>query len=132
MGYNYVDKKFEKGEYLFATLTFKVDKNFTGVADFAVVPGVAVRNDDDAYINELIVDFGTEAGINVVTLGDADGNGVIDSADTMNFAKWYNSADAAEGVYETIFDLDKDGYVTAYDFALLHNAVVGNDDYLDM
>ena len=132
MGYNYVDKKFEKGEYLFATLTFKVDKDFTGVADFTVVPGVAARNDDDAYINELIVDFGTEAGINVVTLGDADGNGVIDSADTMNFAKWYNSADAAEGVYETVFDLDKDGYVTAYDFALLHNAVVGNDDYLDM
>ncbi len=132
MGYNYVDKEFQKGQYLFATLTFKVDKAFTGVADFNIVPGTASRNDDGKYINELIVDFGTYAGINVAMLGDANNDGIIDTVDTMNFAKWFNSAEASEGAYETVYDLDKDGYVTAYDFALLHNAVVGNDDYLGM
>ena len=128
MGYTYVDKQFENGAHLFATLIFKVDKDFVGTADFNIIPGTVART--DSYVNDLFVNFGSNASIEVIELGNIDGLGDIDTVDAMLFAKYFT--EAGEEDYEAVYDMDKDGYITAYDFALLHNAIVGNYDYLDL
>ena len=131
MGFS-TDKEFAEGKYLFATLTFKVDKNFHSQdAIFeVVVDDCAATRDGDVLLNEFDSDFGTGAQIHVNMLGDSNDDGKITSADTMAFSKWVGSADLED--YETIYDLNKDGYVDGIDFALLRGAVVRDDSYLDI
>ena len=129
------EKVFEAGRYLFAILTFKVDKDFyaSDVA-FAYVAdsGVAVRDESLGYANELFVDFdGTTAFINVTMLGDDNGDHIINTIDVLAYTKWVAQA-VEEGDYNTIFDMNKDGYIDGDDFDLLLNAVVSNNEYLDI
>ena len=129
MGLNAEGKKYEKGKYLVATLTFEVDSAFfSDTADINFVAGDFAR-DTDVLKNALNVDFGTGVGIEVVKLGDANNDGDITSKDTLELAKWIGAAD--EGDYDAIYDLNKDGKINGDDFALMRKAAVGNTDYLD-
>ena len=124
------DKTFAQGEYLFATLEFKVDKDYYS-QDAAFI----VNLDDCAiargeFANELNVDFGEGTQIHVNMLGDANLDGKITSADTMALSQWF--AESGRGAYETIYDMNKDGYVDGDDFALLRGAVVRDNSYLDI
>lgn len=78
--------------------------------------------------NELVTDFGTGTQIHVNMLGDANGDGRITSTDSMLLSKWFANADLDS--YDTIYDMNKDGFIDGDDFALLRGAVVGNNDYL--
>ena len=130
MGYGY-DKTFSKGQYLFATLTFKVDRDFCAEnADFVIGQGECLIIRKGMYSNDLVSDFGTGTSIYVSKLGDADLDGRITAADTMALSMWFEGADL--DAYEAIFDLNKDGYVDGDDFALLRGAVVWDDSYLDI
>ena len=129
MGYS-GDKTFSKGQYLFATLTFKVDKGFCGQkASFLIDDEECTLIRMGAYANALVSDFGTGVSIHVSKLGDADLNGRITAADTMALSAWFQTSDLDE--YNAVFDLNKDGYIDGDDFALLRGAVVWDDGYLD-
>ena len=129
MGYS-GDKVFSKGQYLFATLTFKVDKGFCGQkASFLIDDEECTLIRMGAYANALVSDFGTGVSIHVSKLGDADLNGRITAADTMALSAWFQTSDLDE--YNAVFDLNKDGYIDGDDFALLRGAVVWDDGYLD-
>ncbi len=129
MGYQ-TDKEFAKGEYLFATLTFKVADDFFYQDAAITVVGASgsVARDDELYVNELVADYGTGAIINVAKLGDANEDGDINSKDVLAFSKWFSNALLED--YNHIYDMNKDGYVDGDDFVLLRGAVVGNNDYL--
>ena len=129
MGYD-ADTLFEQGEYLFATLTFKVDKDFYSedVGFIVNVDECNVARGD--FANELDVDFGEGTEIHVNMLGDANLDGKITVADTMALSQWFAEADLDS--YETIFDLNKDGFIDGDDFALLRGAVVRDNSYLDI
>lgn len=122
-----VAKVLEEGKYLFATLTFKVNSDFYGSAvSFDVV-------DENCRVsrnlaNILEADFGEGAELDVIQLGDANEDGVIDSLDMLDLAIWYDAADLDS--YETVYDLDKNGEINGDDFALLRGAIVGNNGYL--
>ena len=126
------DKTFAKGTYLFATLTFKVDKNsYSEDASFEVITAeCAATRDAEVLKNVLVSDFGTGAQIHVNMLGDADNDGKITSADSMSLSKWFANSDLDS--YDTIYDMNKDGFIDGDDFALLRGAVVRDDSYLDI
>lgn len=130
MGYS-GDKTFEQGEYLFATLTFKVDKDFYSEdAAFIVnVEDCAVTRKGE-FANAIVADFGEGVEIHVNMLGDANLDGKITSADTMALSTWFETADLES--YDTIFDMNKDGFVDGDDFALLRGAVVRDYSYLEI
>jgi len=128
-------KTFEMGQYLFATLTFKVDKDFYSanamfeiVADECNLVRRDIENNTD-FSNELVVDFGTGTEIYVAQLGDANADGKFSSVDTMSLAQWFASADI--GAYEAVYDMNKDGYIDGDDFAILRGAVVRDYSYLE-
>lgn len=129
MGYS-TDKTFTEGRFLFATLTFKVDKDtYSQDASFEVnVLGCESARDEEVLKNELVTDFGTGTQIHVNMLGDANGDGRITSTDSMSLSKWFANADLDS--YNTIYDMNKDGFIDGDDFALLRGAVVGNNSYL--
>ncbi len=132
MGYD-ADKVFTAGEYLFATLTFKVDKNFySNDVYFNVVDADCkiTRGQGTAWQNDMFVDFGTGTQIHVNMLGDADLDGKITTADNMTLSQWFIQAEMDD--YETVYDMNKDGYIDGDDFALLRGAIVRDDSYLDM
>ena len=122
-------KTFEKGEYLFATLVFRVDNDFyyeDPSFDVVVDDSVIARD----FANELIVDFGTGVEIHIDMLGDANGDGVLNAIDSMELSKWFAEAD--EDDYATIFDMNKDGVIDGEDFALLRGAIVRDYTYLEI
>lgn len=123
------DKTFAKGEYLFATLTFSVNSDFyyEEAAFNVVADNCEFARGMIDFVNELTVDYGTGTVIDVVMLGDSNGDGKHTVNDTMALSKWYDSTDN----YNTIYDMDKDGYLTMADLALIRAAVAGNDAYLD-
>ena len=117
-------KVLEEGKYLFATLTFKVNSDFYGDAvSFDVVDENCRVSRNLANIMEA--DFGEGAELDVIQLGDANEDGVIDSLDMLDLAIWYDAADLDS--YETVYDLDKNGEINGDDFALLRGAIVGNN-----
>ncbi len=120
-------KVLEEGKYLFATLTFKVNSDFYGDAvSFDVVEENCRVSRNLANILEA--DFGEGAELDVIMLGDANEDGVIDSLDMLDLAIWYD--DAVLDSYEAVYDLNKDGIIDGDDFALLRGAIVGNNGYL--
>ncbi len=124
-------KEFKKGEYLFATLTFKVAKDLTGTTALTInLNSCDVAHDFDTLKNYIEVDFGAGAQIDVRRLGDANGNGKIDSTDAMLLSQWLATADLDD--YNPIYDMDKNGVVDGDDLALIRGAVVRNDAYLDI
>ncbi len=128
MGYSGT-KTFEKGQYLFATLVFKVDKDFHSedISFDIVTENSKVSRD---FKNELIADFGTGTSLHVSKLGDANGDGVIDSDDAMLLFKWFAGAEVDD--YNALYDMNKDGFIDGDDFALLRGAIVRDNSYLDL
>ena len=125
------DKTFQQGQYLFATLTFKVDKNFHSQnAAFLVDVDECTLIRKGEFANELVTDFGTGTNIYISKLGDANRDGKISAADTMALSSWLQNADLDD--YNAVFDLNKDGYIDGDDFALLRGAIVWDNGYLDI
>ena len=131
MGFS-ADKTFTQGSYLFATLTFKVDKDTYNQDAAFEVQGAecAATRDTTVLLNTLNADFGTGTQIHVSMLGDANSDGKITSADSMALSKWF--ADADLDSYDTIYDMNKDGFIDGDDFALLRGAIVRDYSYLDV
>ena len=128
MGYS-MDKTFAKGEYLFATLTFRVSENFYSEdINFSVNTAECSVARAETYSNEFDTAYGEGAKIHVNMLGDASGDGIINSNDTMALSQWFATAD--EDSYDTIYDMNKDGFIDGDDFALLRGAVVRDNSYL--
>jgi len=123
-------KTFENGQYLFATLTFKVDKDFYSedVKFEVVLDECEIGRDSEVLLNELVPNFGTGTEIHVNMLGDANLDGEITVEDTLAFSKSFMGNED----YTVIYDLDKDGFVTVEDFKLLRGAVVFDDSYLEI
>ena len=48
----------------------------------------------------------------------------------MSLSKWFANSDLDS--YDTIYDMNKDGFIDGDDFALLRGAVVRDDSYLDI
>ena len=112
------DKTFEEGEYLVATLVFEVADDFTGELKFTAEGKVKRAGED--YVNEQTVTIEEGASIDVIMLGDANVDGVLDVEDTLAIANYL-----VEGTeYEAVFDMNKDGKVDGADFDLLRKAVV--------
>ena len=131
MGMTFAGKEFAAGKYLVATLTFKVNKDFTGVAQ-VTASDYTVTRDTEVLLNQVVVnDTNKGAQIEVVKLGNSnsDVDNVIDAQDVLAYAKWVSGA--SEGEYNAIYDLNKDGKINGQDFALLRGAAVGNEDYLN-
>ena len=131
MGMTFAGKEFAAGKYLVATLTFKVNKYFTGVAQ-VTASDYTVTRDTEVLLNQVVVnDTNKGAQIEVVKLGNSnsDVDNVIDAQDVLAYAKWVSGA--SEGEYNAIYDLNKDGKINGQDFALLRGAAVGNEDYLE-
>ncbi len=125
-------KTFEKGVYKFMTLTFKVDKNAKNyTANFDVDSGLVVRGDDVKDLNNLVVDLGTGASIRVTMLGDANGDGALNSKDSLEMTNWSIANSDKLDAYAECYDMNKDGIIDGVDYALLRMAVVHNNDYLD-
>ena len=125
------NKTVAAGKYLYATLKFKVDNDFYCNDVSFNVNGLVVRaSQSNALDADLCVDSVLpEAVIHVAMLGDADGNGILTSEDSLWMATWLETS--KEGDYATVCDMDKSGEIDGYDFWLLSNAVVGNNDYLN-
>lgn len=128
MGMTFAGKEFAKGKYLVATITFKVSKDFNGTATITA-DAVTFARDTEVLKNELIPTYDATAEIEVVMLGNATNDAVIDANDVLAFAKWSTEAD--EGDYNVVYDLNKDGVVDGADFALLRAAAVGDAGYLN-
>lgn len=120
-------KTFEEGEYLFATLEFKVENAAVGTFTFNTKRCEISRDTD--LINDVDVTYATGVSIESVVLGDSTGDGEITTKDVNNFYEWV-SDDANVGEYEACLDMNKDGEITIADYAFLLDASVGNNDYL--
>ena len=118
------------GQYLYATLKFKVDNDYSHADVAFEANGLVVRAPEKNVLDaDLCVDANApEAIIHVAMLGDANVDGVLNSEDSLWMATWIENS--KEGDYATVCDMDKSGEIDGYDFWLLSNAVVGNDDYL--
>ena len=129
-----VFKKTAEGEgYLFATITFKVDKDFYGeTIDFEVVVDdcdIARVEEENGVAYSFVDDYENPVGtsIDIMMLGDANGDGKLSVNDSLALTQWVATGEA----YNPIFDLDKDGYITGDDFALMRGAIVQDYTYLD-
>lgn len=120
-------KTFEEGEYLFATLEFKVENAAVGTFTFNTKRCEISRDTD--LVNDVDVTCATGVSIESVVLGDSTGDGEITTKDVNNFYEWV-SDDANVGEYEACLDMNKDGEITIADYAFLLDASVGNNDYL--
>ena len=118
------------GQYLYATLKFKVDNDYSHADVAFEANGLVVRAPEKNVLDaDLCVDANApEAIIHVAMLGDANVDGILNSEDSLWMATWIENS--KEGDYATVCDMDKSGEIDGYDFWLLSNAVVGNDDYL--
>lgn len=120
---------FEKGEYLFATVEFKVENDAFGNYVFGTTEYEVSR--DSGLINDVAIYTTAGASITVVKLGDINEDGKLSTGDVNMFYEWA-SDDANVGGYNASLDMNKDGEVTFDDYALLLDAVVGDDAYLGL
>ena len=122
---------YAEGTHQIATVCFKVSKTFTDTAKFTVNSALCgvVRAEE---ANELEVTYETAKEIDVVKLGDANNDGVINGADQMVVGQWTLENLLEENAYSVAYDMDKDGDVDAYDEFLIRQATVKNDSYLDI
>lgn len=122
-------KEFRGENNLFATLTFQVDSE-------AVAGNYAFNLDNILVVHpetdEAIVDAATSdtsVDIDVKELGDANGDGVFNSADSLKIGTYIKTADE-DTVYVAEYDMNKDGFIDFKDLDLLRKAIVGNTEYL--
>ncbi len=126
-----VSKEFRGEDNLFATLTFQVAKN-APVAKYAfaldnilVVHPEADEKTVDASASEA------EVKINVKALGDANGDTVYNSVDSLAVSNYIKNP-SVDKEYVAEYDMNKDGVIDFIDLDLLRKAIVGNTEYLDI
>ncbi len=111
--------------------SFKVNKDAEAKAyTFALdaVQGITVTHpEQDETID--VSSSESEITVSVRKLGDANGDGVFNSADSLLLSEYIKNPDV-EKAYITEYDLDKDGDIDFIDLDLLRKAIVGNDEYL--
>ena len=118
-----------RGENLFATLTFQVNRaTGAGVYDF-VNTNLNVVHPENETIDTTA--SATSASIEVKKLGDANADTIFTSHDTLEVSKYIQGADLSTG-YVAPYDMDKDGDIDFIDLDLIRKANVGNDEYLDI
>ena len=124
-------KVFRGEDNLFASLIFRVNKDAEAKAyTFALdaVQGITVTHpEQDETID--VSSSESEITVSVRKLGDANGDGVFNSADSLLLSEYIKNPDV-EKAYITEYDLDKDGDIDFIDLDLLRKAIVGNDEYL--
>ena len=127
---NKVEGKVFRGKNnLFATLTFQVDKDAAkGNYDFDIANILVVHPEtDEAIVDASASDLSVD--IDVKALGDANGDTMFNSADSLKVATYIKTADE-DTEYVAEYDLNKDGVIDYKDLDLLRKAIVGNTEYL--
>ena len=135
---NNPDGKVFRGKNLFATLTFQVateaapaqydfdlDNSF-----FNVVHPKALETDPaekEEFGDYNVVTAAAGINIEVLKLGDVNGDGVFTNHDVLKISQLLKDPNAA---YNTVMDMDKDGNIALEDLRLLREASVGNAEYL--
>ena len=114
--------EFSGEDVLLAKIVFDVDDTFTGVTGIRVIKGTPSRQDD--LNNEIDVDFGTGANIQVVLLGDSNNDGVTDINDIKNFNNWDLARGEDAAAYDSVFDFNDDGIIDGLDFILMRQSIV--------
>lgn len=127
---NDVEGKVFRGENnLFATLTFQVDKDAAkGNYVFNIDNILVVHPEtDEATVDASASD--SSVAIDVKALGDANGDTMFNSADSLKVATYIKTADE-DTEYVAEYDMNKDGVIDYKDLDLLRKAIVGNTEYL--
>ena len=128
--YDEIAGKVFRGENnLFATLTFQVLPNTVkGNYVFDVDNILVVHPEFDEATVDATASDSSEA-ITVKKLGDANGDGVFNSADSLKLATYFKEADE-DRAYVAEYDMNKDGVIDYKDLDLLRKAIVGDDGFL--
>lgn len=113
--------EFSGEDVLLAKIVFDVDDTFTGVTGISVIKGIPSRQDD--LNNEIDVDFGNGANIQVVLLGDSNNDGVTDINDIKNFNNWDLARGEDAAAYDSVFDFNDDGIIDGLDFILMRQSI---------
>ena len=119
-----------RGTNLFATLTFQVSADAAAAGyDFDVTNLLVVHPDatETVDISESVY----TNSINVKALGDANGDGIFTSHDTLSVSNYIKDSDL-DTEYVAEYDMNKDGVIDFTDLDLLRKAIVGNTEYLDI
>ena len=123
-------KVFRGENNLFATLTFQVNVE-AAKGDYAFTldetKGINVAHPEDETVGTSASD--ETVVITVRTLGDANGDGLYNVADSLMLSDYIRNPDI-EKAYIPEYDMDKDGNIDFIDLDLLRKAIVGNNEYL--
>ena len=123
-------KVFRGENNLFATLTFQVNVEAAN-GDYAFTldetKGITVAHPEGETVGTSASD--ETVGITVRTLGDANGDGLYNVADSLMLSDYIRNPDI-EKAYIPEYDMDKDGNIDFIDLDLLRKAIVGNNEYL--
>ena len=131
-------KEFRGEDNLFATLTFQVDDDITGDDFLFEVDELVVTHPEEETYNQsaedniLTVETPVVA-IDIVKLGDINGDTKYDTADILKLSQQLKKLDADYVDDDlAVMDMDKDGIITNADMVLLRAAAAGNFDYKDI
>ena len=119
-----------RGTNLFATLTFQVSADADATDyyfDLANLNVVHPDADETIDVSESV----TSVDVEVKALGDANGDGIFTSHDTLSISNYIKDADI-DTEYVAEYDMDKNGVIDFTDLDLLRKAIVGNTEYLDI
>ena len=123
-------KVFRGENNLFATLTFQVNVE-AAKRDYAFTldetEGITVAHPEGETVGTSASD--ETVVITVRTLGDANGDGLYNVADSLMLSDYIRNPDI-EKAYIPEYDMDKDGNIDFIDLDLLRKAIVGNNEYL--
>lgn len=119
-GFSFVDKSFENGNYLVATLTFASAEELSASdVKFSFVDGVVARIGQ--YENELVFEF---VSTNTIA-GDVNGDGRVNGKDYALLLQSLNGWDVT--IDTTASDVNGDGRVNGKDYGLLLQYLNGWD-----
>lgn len=119
-----------RGTNLFATLTFQVSADAAAAGYDFDVTNLLVVHPDATETVDISKSVYTKY-INVKALGDANGDGIFTSHDTLSVSNYIKDSDL-DTKYVAEYDMNKDGVIDFTDLDLLRKAIVGNTEYLDI
>ncbi len=127
-------KVFRGENNLFATLTFQVspdavvDTYTFGLENILVVhPDANAQGAEQENVDATKSDAAIT--IDVKALGDANGDTVFNSVDSLMISTYIKNA-TLDTAYVAEYDMNKDGVIDFSDLDLLRKAIVGNTEYL--
>ena len=121
-------KAFRGENNLFATLTFQVANDAANVDEYVFENTLldVIHPEGEVIATETSE---TSAEILVKELGDANGDGIFTSHDTLTISQYIQAA-GLDTEYVAEYDMNKDGVIDFIDLDLLRKAIVGNNEYL--